>query len=126
MVTAPSPAPGLNLVTASPGTRLMLVDVEGELDAGAARRWSDLLNGAITDGATGIAVDLRGCPVVDPSCLSVLLQAALRLKERGDPGINLVATPSSLPGGGVGGVASEGLPTYPSAREALLSLDDVT
>jgi anti-anti-sigma regulatory factor len=104
----------------------MLVDVEGELDAGAARRCSDLLNRVITDGASGIAVDLRGCPVVDPRCLSVLLRPARRLKERGDRGINLVATPGALPEDWMGTAASRELPTYPSARQALLSLDNVT
>jgi anti-anti-sigma regulatory factor len=118
-----SPGPALNLVAATPGGRLMLVDVEGELDAGAASRWGDLLNRTITDGATGIAVDLRSCPVIDPSCLAVLHQAAVALKESGGPGISLIATPSSLPARAMGGAASQELPTYSTAREALRSLD---
>jgi anti-anti-sigma regulatory factor len=54
----------------------MLVEVEGELNDAAVRHWRELLNSAITEGATGVVVDLRGCRAVDIGCLSVLVAAS--------------------------------------------------
>ena len=102
---------------------LMLVDVEGELDdAPALRSWRELLNSAITGGAAGVTVDLRGCRVIDIGCLSVLVAASGRLKGRGDAGINLVTIPGSPMEHRVGASAAKGLPGYSSAGEALRSL----
>ena len=103
----------------------MLVEVEGELDAPALRRWTELLNFAITGGATGVTVDLRGCRVIDIGCLSTLVAASGRLEGRGDAGINLVMTPGSAMERRVGGSSANGLPGYSSAGEALRSLRDV-
>ena len=102
----------------------MLLDVEGDLDAPNVSRWSKLVNFAITDGATGITVDLRGCPAIDIGCLSVLVAASGKLKGRGD-GINLVTTPGSPLERRVGATAAQGLPAYDSAGEALRSFRDV-
>jgi anti-anti-sigma regulatory factor len=103
---------------------LMLVDVEGELDAPALRRWRELLNSAITGGATGVAVDLRGCSEIDIGCLSVLVAASSKLKGRGDRGINLVTSPGSPLERRVRATAAKRLPGYSSAGEALRSLRD--
>jgi anti-anti-sigma regulatory factor len=100
----------------------MLVDVEGELDASALSSWSDLLNSAITGGATGVTVDLRGCRVIDIGCVSVLVAASGRLKRRGDGGINLVTTPGSSMERGLRASSAKGLPGYSSAGAALRSL----
>jgi anti-anti-sigma factor len=75
--------------------RLRLVDVEGELDRTAIKRWAGLLRGVIEEGATGIAVDLRGCGLMDSSCLSALLAASQTLKSRGGQGVALVLFPGS-------------------------------
>jgi anti-anti-sigma regulatory factor len=104
---------------------VMLVEVEGELDAPALRSWTKLLNFAVTGGATGVTVDLRGCRVIDIGCLSTLVVASGRLRERGDPGINLVMTPGSAMERRVGASAANGLPGYSSAGEALRSLRHV-
>jgi anti-anti-sigma regulatory factor len=102
---------------------LMLVDVEGELDdAPALRSWRELLNSAVTGGATGVTVDLRGCRVIDIGCLFVLVAAAGRLKGRGDAGINLVTIPGSSMEHRVGASAAKGLLGYSSPGEALRSL----
>ena len=101
----------------------MLVDVEGELDdAPALTSWRELLNSAVTGGATGVTVDLRGCRVLDIGCLSVLVAASGRLKGRGGPGINLVTMPGSPMERRVGASAAKGLAGYSSAGEALRSL----
>ena len=105
---------------------VMLVEVEGELgDASALRSWTELLNFAVTGGATGVTVDLRGCRVIDIGCLSTVVMASGRLRERGDPGINLVMTPGSAMERRVGASSANGLPGYSSAGEALRSLRDV-
>lgn len=101
---------------------VMLVDVEGELDAPALTSWWDLLNSAITGGATGITVDLRGCRVIDIGCISVLVAASGRLTRRGDGGINLVTIPGSSMERRLRPSATKGLPGYSSAGEALRSL----
>jgi anti-anti-sigma regulatory factor len=101
---------------------LMLVDVEGDLNAPALRRWREVLNSAITGGATGVTVDLRGCRVIDIGCLSVLVAASGKLKARGDGGINLVTTPGSPLERRVRVSAAKGLDGYSSAGEALRSL----
>jgi anti-anti-sigma factor len=103
--------------------RLRLLDVEGELDRSAIQRWSGLLRGVIADGATGIAVDLRGCRLMDSSCLSALLAASQTLKSGGGQGIALVLFPGSglarhlrlLTAGGE-------LPAYDSAAAAMGAL----
>jgi anti-anti-sigma regulatory factor len=121
---APQPPAALCFATTTPGPGLILVDVEGDLEVPAVARWTVLLNSATRDGATGIAVDLRGCRTADPACLSVLLATSARLKARGGGGIKLVTTPGSALGRKVEAVFPMELPAYSSAAEALLSLRD--
>ena len=83
-----------------------------------------MLNSAITTGATGVTVDLRGCRVIDIGCLSVLVAASGKLEERGDGGINLVTTPGSPLERRVRVSAAKGLDGYSSAGAALRSLRD--
>ena len=104
---------------------LTLVDVEGALEAPGVERWNGLLDSAIVDGATGLAVDLRGCPAIDFGCVSVLLAASGKLKARGDNGINVVTTPGSPLHRTLEAAAAKELPAYSSAGEALRSLRDV-
>ncbi len=120
---APPPWGGASVRLTSAGG-LMLVDVEGELNAPAVRGWRELLNSAITTGATGVTVDLRGCRVIDIGCLSVLVAASGKLEERGDGGINLVTTPGSPLERRVRVSAAKGLDGYSSAGAALRSLRD--
>ena len=95
---SPVPHPwGHASVRSSAAGRLTLVEVEGELDAPAVGHWRDLVNSAIMEGATGIVVDLRGCHAIDIGCLSVLVAASGKLKERGDGGVNMVTTPRVAP-----------------------------
>jgi hypothetical protein len=122
------------MATATPGVfhmvatsledgRLRLVDVEGELEADAVTRWSRLLKGAISEGVTGIAVDLRGCHAVAPVCLSVLRAVSATLRTRGGGGVNLVTNPESALGRRLrAALAPDELPRYTSASAALLSL----
>ncbi len=117
--------PTFNLTKPTPQDGVVLLDVEGDLDAANVSRWSKLVNFAITDGATGITVDLRGCRKVDLGCLSVLVVASRKLKGRGDGGINLVTTPGSPLERRVGATAAQALPAYGSAGEALRSFRDV-
>jgi anti-anti-sigma regulatory factor len=124
--SAASDSWGDTLVGLSTAAGVMLVDVEGELDAPAIRPWRELLNSAIAGGATGVAVDLRGCRAIDIGCLSVLVAASGKLKERGDVGINLVTTPGSQLERRVQATAAKRLPGYSSAGEALRSLRDAT
>jgi hypothetical protein len=100
----------------------MLVEVEGELDTPALKSWTELLNLAITGGATGVTVDLRGCRGIDIGFLFTLVAASDRLKGRGDSGINLVMTPGSPMEHRVGASAAKGLLGYSSAGEALRTL----
>jgi anti-anti-sigma regulatory factor len=115
-----------HLVTANRERGLKLVDVEGELGAAVVTRWSGLFNGVVNDGATGIAVDLRGCPSVDPVCLSVLLATSAMLKERGGGGVKLVTNPGSTLDRRLRTHASQELPAFDSASGALSSLRDAT
>jgi anti-anti-sigma regulatory factor len=117
--------PAFNLTEPTPQDGVMLLDVEGALDAPNVSRWSKLVNFAITDGATGITVDLRGCRTVDLGCLSVLVAASGKLKGRGDRGINLVTTPDSPLERRVGATAAQALPAYDSAGDALRAFRDV-
>ena len=103
---------------------VMLVEVEGELEASVVRRWRELLNSAITGGATGVAIDLRGCRAIDTGCLSVLVAASGKLEERGDAGIHLVTTPGSPLARRVQATGAKRLDGYSSAGEALRSLRD--
>ena len=121
---APHRPASFNVVTATPHDGLFLVEVEGELDAPDRSRWTGIFNEAIKDGATGIAVDLRGCHAVDYSCLSVLLATSVALKARGGGGVSLVTTPGSLLERTVRASTVDELPAYPSATEALHSLED--
>jgi anti-anti-sigma regulatory factor len=125
---APRPCGGASVRLTTGGVTtgggLMLVDVEGELKAPAVRPWRDLLDSAITEGATGVVVDLRGCRAVDIGCLSVLVAASGKLKDRGDGGINLVTTPGSPLRRRVQATAAKRLDGYSSAGEALRSLRD--
>jgi anti-anti-sigma regulatory factor len=124
MATATLQSPSVRFATTTPGPGLMLVDVEGDLEAPAVKRWTGLLSSAARDGTTGIAVDLRGCGTADSACLSVLLAVSATLKARGGGGIKLVTTPGSLLGRKVEAVFPMELPAYSSASEALLSLRD--
>ncbi len=102
---------------------LRLVDVEGELDTTAGIRWAGLLRGIIEGGATGIAVDLRGCGLMDSHCLVALLTASQTLKSRGGRGVTLVL----FPGSGLARhlklfTAGGELPAYDNAAAALGAL----
>jgi hypothetical protein len=110
------------VATADPERGLTLVDVEGELEAAVVTSWSGLIDGAMKNGATGIAIDLRACHVVDPICLSVMLAASSILKARGGGGVNLVTYPGSLLGRKLRDLAAKELPAYSSATGALLAL----
>jgi anti-anti-sigma regulatory factor len=101
---------------------LMLLDVDGVLDAPALTRWSRLLDAAVAEGATGIVVDLRGCHAMDLGSLWALVVAAARLKARGDGGINLVTAPGSPLERWVRAMAASRLPAYSSTEEALRPL----
>src|SRR5438034_10089261 len=74
---------------------LKLLEVEGALEDAAIARWSGAIGGAIKEGATGIAVDLRGCRAIGRRCLSVLLAASALLRARGGGGVSLVTYPGS-------------------------------
>ena len=111
-------------VRSSTAGRLTLIEVEGNLDAPAVRQWRELLNSAITEGAKGVVVDLRGCRAVDIGCLSVLVAASGKLRERGDAGVNLVTAPGSPLRRRVQTSAAKRLDGYSSAGEALRSLRD--
>jgi anti-anti-sigma regulatory factor len=100
---------------------LMLMDVDGVLDAGALTNWSQLLDSAIAEGATGLVVDLRGCHAIDWRCLWALVVATARLKRRGDGGIKLVTASGSPLERSVQAMAASRLPAYSSAQEALRS-----
>jgi ABC-type transporter Mla MlaB component len=102
---------------------LRFVDVEGELDRTAIKRWGGLLRGVIEGGASGIAVDLRGCGRMDSHCLSALLAASQTLKSRGGRGVTLVL----FPGSGLARrlkllTAAGELPAYDNAAAALGAL----
>jgi anti-anti-sigma regulatory factor len=72
-----------------------LVEVEGTLRDRGAKRWSGLLRGSIAQGARGLAIDLRGCPLIDSVCWAALLAAAATLRLGGGAGVNLVVLPGS-------------------------------
>lgn len=114
----------LRLTTLTPGPGLMLVDVEGDLEAPAVERWTGLLNRVTRQGATGIAVDLRGCGSVDAACLSALRGVSTKLKAGGGGGVKLVTSPWSTLGRAVDADFPVELPAYSSASEALISLRD--
>jgi anti-anti-sigma regulatory factor len=125
MVSAvPSSPAAFHLATIDSKQGLDLVDVEGDLESGAMTRWSGLLQGAINAGATGIAVDLRGCRVVDPLCLSAMVAASAILKERGGGGVRLVTNPESQLGHTLRTDAGADLPSSDSAMGALVSLGE--
>src|SRR5919201_1883455 len=113
LVNSAGPRPwGGAVVRVTTAGGVTLVDVEGELDAPAVRRWTELLNSALTEGAMGVTVDLRGCRALDVGCLSLLATASGKLKERGDRGINLVTTPGSPLERTVRATAAKRLPRY--------------
>jgi hypothetical protein len=101
--------------------RLRLVDVEGELGWIDVHRWRGLLRGIIEDGATGLAVDLRGCHLIDRHCLAVLEAAAETLISRGG-GVTLVVYPGSGLARRLKRFADTALPTFDSASEAVFAL----
>ena len=72
--------PAFNVTEPTGQDGVMLLDVEGDLDAPTVSRWSKLVDLAITDGASGITVDLRGCRSIDLGCLSVLVVASGKLE----------------------------------------------
>ncbi|MGH2966658.1 MAG: STAS domain-containing protein [Solirubrobacterales bacterium] len=122
---SPVPLPwGDAAVRSSTAGRIMLVEVDGELDAPAVRNWSELLDSAIMEGATGVVVDLRGCRAIDVGCLSVLVAASGKLKARGDGGIKLVTTPGSPLERRVQASGAKRLDGWASAGDALRSLRD--
>jgi hypothetical protein len=61
MPTATYRSASCHVATADPERGLTLVDVEGGLEAAVATSWNGLLDGAMKDGATGSAIDLRAC-----------------------------------------------------------------
>jgi hypothetical protein len=122
--TASDPPAVFHLTTVDPKKGLDLVEVEGGLEPVAVTRWSGLLQGAINEGATGIAVDLRGCHTLDPLCLSVMVAASAMLKARGGGGVKLVTYPGSGLGRRLRTGAAEGLPSYASAAGALESFGE--
>jgi hypothetical protein len=125
MVPTASDRPAVfHLTTVRPTEGLDLVEVEGELEPVAVTRWSGLFESAIKEGATGIAVDLRGCHAVDPLCLSVMVAASEILKARGGGGVKLVTYPGSRLGRRLRTHAAEGLPSYASATGALQSFGE--
>jgi anti-anti-sigma regulatory factor len=120
------PAPGRRAVFnwASPEQGLKLLEVEGELEDAAVTRWSGVLGAGIKDGATGIVVDLRGCPAVGPICLSAMLAAASTLRARGGGGVTLVTYPDSTLDRKLRAGGTTELPAHSSATRALVSLRD--
>jgi anti-anti-sigma regulatory factor len=120
MANAP-PRAVFQLVPQERGIRL--VDVEGQLPDRAAPRWRALLSGVIDEAPRGIVVDLRGCPWVDPICLSEILAASSTLRASGAGGVKVVTYPGSPLGRRLGPLAAE-LPAYASATEALVSFGD--
>jgi anti-anti-sigma regulatory factor len=111
-----------HLATVNQKQCLDLVEVEGDLETPAARRWTGLLQGAVNNGTTGIAVDLRACRAVDSLCLSALVATSAILKARGGGGVKLVTIPQSPLGRRLRTAGK--LPSYDSAVGALMSLDD--
>ena len=107
---------------ASPEQSLKLLEVEGELEDSDVTRWSGVLQAGIKDGASGIVVDLRGCPAVGPICLSALLAAAATLRARGGGGVTLVTYPDSTLDRRIQADDTTELPAHSSATRALLSL----
>jgi anti-anti-sigma regulatory factor len=102
---------------------LRLVDVEGELDRTVGKRWDGLLRGVIEGGATGLAVDLRGCGLMDSHCLTALLAASQTLKSRGGRGVTLVLFPGSALARHLKSVTAGGeLPAYDNAAAAIWAL----
>jgi hypothetical protein len=125
MATEAPPRPAVfNLVATGPEQGIRLLDVEGELEAAALTRLSELFNGAVGGGATGIAVDLRDCRMIAPICVSVLVAVSDVLKARGGGGVKLVTNPGSPLGRWLRARAPEALPTYTSASDAVRSLGD--
>ena len=125
MVSKASPHPAvLHLATIDAEQHLDLVDVEGELGAAALTRWTALLQGSIKKGVTGIVVDLRGCGVVDPLCVTAMVATSAILKSRGGGGVKLVTNPGSRLERRMGTDSSNELPAYTSAQEALLSFSE--
>jgi anti-anti-sigma regulatory factor len=99
---------------------LRLIDVEGELGWADIQRWRRLVRDVVDDGATGLAVDLRGCRAIDSHCVSILEVAAETLTARGG-GVSVVV----FPGSGVArrlGLFASTLPTFDTASAALFSL----
>ena len=104
---------------------LVLVDVQGELAPRDVHSWSQLLKSAITEGATGIAIDLRACRAVDFGCLTVMAAASVHLRSSGRRGISLVTTPRWPADQVALATFAEELPSCSTAAEALHSLRGV-
>jgi anti-anti-sigma regulatory factor len=73
MAIPPAPA-AFHLTYPEDGS--VLLEVEGRLDDADVVRWTALLKGVIAEGRDQIAVDLRGCWVMGPDCVTALLAAA--------------------------------------------------
>ena len=101
---------------------LRWVEVEGELTEGAIDRWSALLRGVVEDGATGVAVDLRGCRAIDLVCLSPLLAAGAAMRAAGGSGVVLVVLPFSSFARRLGLLNAGELPLHASPAAALSAL----
>ena len=95
-----------------------LVEVNGPLEDGGIRRWTALLKGVIAEGATGVVVDLRGCPTVGSACHSALVQSSSKMNAETDGGVRLVAYPGSPVDDEYGGMGE--LPVHASVQEASL------
>jgi hypothetical protein len=98
----------------------VLIEVEGELGSDNAPRWAGLLRGAIDQGASGLAIDLRGCREMSAACLVPVMEAADALKSDGRPGVALVVLPGSALERQLASTADvNGAPTYATLADAL-------
>ena len=102
---------------------LRWVEVAGDLTEGALDRWSALLRGVLTDGARGMAVDLRGCHAIDFVCLAPLLAASAALRADGGGGVALVVLPFSSFARRLGLLVAGEVPLHDNAPAALEALE---
>ena len=112
----------LRLLSLDGSQTIGFVEVEGDLSTSDGNRWSSLLLHIIEDGATGLAIDLRGCEDIDGDSLEALLAASATLVARGGNGAAVVAFPGSELRRRVRHEAGEGLPVYDGASDAIRAL----
>jgi anti-anti-sigma regulatory factor len=111
--------PAYHVEALQPG--VALVEVNGPLEDEGIGRWTALLKGVIAEGATGVVVDLRGCPEVDSACHSALIQTSSKMNAATDGGVRLVAYPGSALEDEFAGMGE--LPVHASVQEAGLYFD---